>query len=206
MCQGSVSRRIGGSRSLDNGTIRTSKKDCTKIGDVMEESDNNFLKDDLTGEPGIRVWVPGLCKPAGSKRGFFNKKSGKVMIVDACAKSRPWKTDVKAFATEVYKGPPLMGPVEVIAVFYVPRPKGHYGSGKNAAQLKSSAPAFPTTKPDLLKLMRACEDALTGVIYKDDSQIVVEHMFKVYADQRGPGVSIEIIPLDKPDLNKLSPQ
>jgi Holliday junction resolvase len=139
--------------------------------------------------PGISIWVPGLCKPAGSKRGFFNKKSGKVMIVDACAKSRPWKTDVKAFAAAAYQGAPLMGPVEVIMVFYMPRPKGHYNA---KGEIKLSSPPYPTTRPDLLKLARGCEDALTGIIYKDDSQIVSEYLVKVYEVNRGPGVEILI--------------
>lgn len=140
-------------------------------------------------KPGILIWVPGLCKPAGSKRGFFNKKSGKVMIVDACAKSRPWKTDVKAFAAAAYQGAPLMGPVEVIMVFYMPRPKGHYNT---KGEIKSSAPPYPTTRPDLLKLARGCEDAITGTIYHDDSQIISEYLVKVYESNRGPGVEIYV--------------
>ena len=32
----------------------------------------------------ISFWVPGIPKPAGSKRGFVNRKTGGVIITDAC--------------------------------------------------------------------------------------------------------------------------
>ena len=38
--------------------------------------------------------------------------------------------------------------------------------------LKDSAPVFKDTAPDLSKLWRAVEDSLTGIVYKDDSQVV----------------------------------
>lgn len=48
-----------------------------------------------------------------------------------------------------------------------------------------------TRKPDLDKLTRSIKDALTGVIYNDDSQIVGLHCFKEYGDE--PGVDIELV-------------
>jgi hypothetical protein len=47
-------------------------------------------------------------------------------------------------------------------VFVKPRPKAHYGTGRNAEVLKDSAPAAPGVKPDTGKLARAVEDALTA--------------------------------------------
>lgn len=129
---------------------------------------------------GINIVVYGLAQPAGSKRAFLPKGSRRPSIVDANKKSRPWKTQVSQAAGQQYSGELLRGPLAVQFKFYVPRPKHHYGSGRNASIVKNSAPTDPTSKPDLLKLARGVEDALTGVVYGDDSQIVHEHLFKQY--------------------------
>lgn len=138
----------------------------------------------------ITFFVAGIAKPAGSKRGFYIPKIKRVVITDACKGSKDWKTDVKHTAQEHYEGPLLDCPLHLTLVFTVSRPKGHFRSGKNSALLRDGAPNWPTTKPDVLKLARAVEDALTGVIWDDDSQIVTEHLIKRYGAR--PGVEITI--------------
>lgn len=64
--------------------------------------------------------------------------------------------------------------------FFSERPKNHYGTGRNTGRLKSSAPPYKITNPDLTKLTRAVEDALTGIIWKDDSQVVQQETMKRY--------------------------
>lgn len=140
----------------------------------------------------ISFFVPGLPKTAGSKRAFFRPGMRFPVVVDACKESRNWKSDVKQFAQAVA---PIDGlwvdALEVTMIFNLPRPRGHFGIGKNAAKLKDSSPRYHTGRPDVLKMARAVEDALTGVIWKDDAQIVMEHLLKVYADLPGVTVSIE---------------
>lgn len=127
------------------------------------------------------IVVHGRAMPAGSKRGFVNKKTGGVIITDAAKGSRPWKAEVKDQAVQRMNGqPPIAGALRVELLFWVRRPKGHYGSGRNANVVKASAPRFPTVKPDLLKLARGIEDAMTGIVYGDDAQIVTEVLRKRY--------------------------
>ncbi|MFZ1730810.1 MAG: RusA family crossover junction endodeoxyribonuclease [Bacteroidota bacterium] len=57
-------------------------------------------------------------------------------------------------------------------LFLLPRPKSHFRSGRNAHLLRETAPRFPTSKPDADKLSRAVLEALTGVAYKDDAQVI----------------------------------
>lgn len=46
----------------------------------------------------------------------------------------------------------------------------------------------PTTKPDLDKLARACLDAMSGVLFADDSQVVSLHVQKEFAGEaQAPG-------------------
>jgi Holliday junction resolvase RusA-like endonuclease len=121
--------------------------------------------------------VYGLAQPAGSKRAFI--VGGRAHVTDANRKSRPWKEQVALAAGQAMQARALLnGPVEVRFTFYRPRPAGHFGK----RGLKPSSPAFPATKPDLLKLARGVEDAMTGVIYRDDAQIVTEHLAKVFGE------------------------
>lgn len=70
--------------------------------------------------------------------------------------------------------------------FYLSRPVAHFGSGKNSEILKPNAPQAPTKKPDLTKLIRPVEDALKGLFWKDDSQIVATFGQKTFADEDYP--------------------
>lgn len=95
---------------------------------------------------------------------------------------RSWKSEVAQTAAEHFRGELLDGPLELELTFYSVRPAGHSGTGRNAGKLKDSAPEFPITRPDALKMARLVEDALQGVIYRDDSQIVDEHLYKRYGE------------------------
>lgn len=145
----------------------------------------------------IQFFVHGIPKTAGSKRAFFRPGMKFPVITEDCKKSKDWRGDVRAAALP-FTPPPgqqlLTGPLKLNLDFSMARPKGHYGSGINATTLKKkSAGAFHTCKPDVLKMARAVEDALTGVIWKDDAQIVDEHLVKNYSDR--PGCLITIIEL-----------
>jgi Holliday junction resolvase RusA-like endonuclease len=139
-------------------------------------------------------FVPGIAKPAGSKRGIALKKggvfSGRVAVIDDCVKSRDWKSDVTHTALHHYKGLPWTGPLHLTLRFFVTRPRHHYGTGKNATVVKVSAPAHPFVKPDTTKLVRGVEDALTGVLWNDDAQVVSQLCTKRYGDR--PGVIVEL--------------
>lgn len=133
----------------------------------------------------IDFWVPGIPQPGGSKQGFYNPKLGRVIISDANEKKvKPWRAAVSQVASESISTM-LEGPLRMRMDFVFPRPKGHFGSGKNAGVLKRSAPAFPAVKPDATKLLRSTEDALKGILWKDDSQIVTQAATKRYGEQAG---------------------
>lgn len=116
--------------------------------------------------------VPGVPVPQGSKMPWGGEANPHV---------KSWRASVAAVATDAMPGGPIDGPVNVIADFYFPRPKAHYGSGRNAARLKPTAPRWHTSTPDLDKLQRALGDAMKGTVLRDDSQVASWHVRKLYA-------------------------
>lgn len=143
----------------------------------------------------ITFSVYGEPRPAGSKRAFaFRRKDGSLgaNVTDDCAKTKPWQAEVKAAAMEAYSGSPFDCPLELRLTFLVPRPGYHFR--KNGTLKPGYVNVKPTKKPDLLKLARAVEDAMSKVIYRDDALIVEESLAKIYAER--PGVIVTLTPLD----------
>lgn len=124
------------------------------------------------------ITVAGKPEPAGSKRAFVPKGWTRAVVTDANAKAKPWKRMVAACAEEQAGRVVLEGPLKLTVVFELARPKGHLG--KNG--VRASAPAHPTVKPDATKLLRGVEDALTGILWRDDAQIVEQHVTKRYTE------------------------
>lgn len=140
----------------------------------------------------ISFWIPGVPQPGGSKRAFLVPGSKWPSITDDCKGNKGWRKVVATYARRAYQGPPWEGPLILMVQFRMPRPKFHKGTGRNLQRVKLSAPKFPTTKPDATKLLRAVEDALTGILWKDDAQIVEQRVWKTYELDAGPGCWIEV--------------
>lgn len=137
----------------------------------------------------IEFKVYGMPAPQGSKRYVGKSKAGRAIMVESSAKVRPWRMDVKA-AAEFVRGdtPPLDGPLVVGMVFTLPKP----------ASAPKRRRTYPDRKPDLSKLVRSTEDALTDAgLIADDARIVGLTAAKVFPreDERAldaPGVLIRI--------------
>lgn len=153
-------------------------------------------------QPAITVTAYGLPGPQGSK-----KHVGNGVMVESSAKVKPWRQDVKHAALDVTGAFPdwtvLTGPLAVAMTFTFARIKSHYRTGRYAHLLKDTAPLQPTVYPDLSKIVRSTEDALTGVIWKDDAQVVqYVRLGKWYAGVDAPdvlavpGCVIRVWPLD----------
>lgn len=147
----------------------------------------------------MRIVVYGSPGPQGSKR-FMGLKSGRGVFIESSKKVRPWREAVKHAALDARAGEsPIDAPIEVRMVFTFNRPRGHYRTGRNSHVLRPDAPAQPCVPPDVSKLARSTEDALTDAgIWKDDARIVdYTRLAKVYANEDAealecPGVVIVI--------------
>jgi len=140
----------------------------------------------------IDIFVPGKAVAKGSKTAFYAKALGRAMVVESNAKrQKPWASRISFNAKSAMSGAPVTCAVSVGLVFTIHRPKSHYRTGRNAALLRSSAPPYPTCKPDLDKLTRCALDALTGIVYHDDSQVCWQLISKRYGAAEGVEIVVE---------------
>ena len=164
------------------------------------------------GDPVVTLRVAGEPKPAGSKSAhvMYQKgesgartpvtKDGRVVtyVMDTSgSKGKKWRKEIARVANQARDGDELLdGPMYVEMTFFVARPQGHFRTGRYAGMLKDTAPAYPVVRPDVLKLARAVEDALTDSLWHDDSRIVCGLNEKVYAMGNEPiGVEVRVWPL-----------
>ena len=96
--------------------------------------------------------------------------------------SKDAKKDFLLMAHNKAPKEPLTGPLGLTAIFYMPRPKNHFGTGKKASFLKEDAPEYYTNRPDCDNFCKLVMDALTGIFWRDDSQICQLFTQKLYSD------------------------
>jgi crossover junction endodeoxyribonuclease RusA len=135
-------------------------------------------------------FVAGVPVPKGSAKSFWNKKAQKtVTIQDNADRQKPWASIISLTANQHIRATQL-GPVILRAKFFMPRCKGHL---RKNGTLKPSAPRHHIVKPDSDKLLRCVMDALTGIAYLDDAQVIDPHPTKEYAPPGQPaGVEITV--------------
>lgn len=142
----------------------------------------------------LDVWVPGRPAPQGSKHarpiyagsGPDRRFTGRVAQVESSKQGvQTWRADVRAAAEQAWADrPPLDCALAVDIEFVMPRP--------TSTPKLSTPPAVK--RPDLGKLARSTEDALTSAgVYRDDSLIVDEHLRKRLAEiGETPGARIRV--------------
>lgn len=156
----------------------------------------------------ISFTVRGIPAPQGSKRLLPRgaRRGGAPILVESSKRVPKWRRAVRDEARRAIEALPVdeqrprAGAVSIRIEFRMPRPAGHYlpaNSRRAAPELRDDAPLRPTGKPDLDKLARAVLDALTGLVWADDSQVVGVEASKVYvADHRPqPGAEIRVTDL-----------
>lgn len=125
----------------------------------------------------ISFQVRGLPIPQGSTRAWV--LHGKPVITSTAKGLATWRRLVADVAQNYAPAEPWDGPVGIELHFGLPKPK-------SAPKRKR---VWPDKRPDLDKLTRAVLDALTYVVFGDDSQVVEIQASKDYG---APGVVVEI--------------
>ncbi len=127
----------------------------------------------------ITFFVPGVPRPQGSKS---RDRDGN--MYESSRGLRPWRDAVGWIARARNTQAMQDGPFAVHCRFVMPRPQA-------MAKTKPTPPH--TKKPDVDKIARAILDAITGVWFKDDSQVTCLVATKRYAEfGEKPGVHITV--------------
>jgi Holliday junction resolvase RusA-like endonuclease len=121
-------------------------------------------------------------------RAFVPKGWKRPILTSVNTKLKPWRQEVAGVALEAVQAArpnphPLLKKwaVRLDVVFYFQRPK----SGKRGSHV--------ITRPDYDKLLRGLSDALTGIVYVDDSQIAECEVKKLYGEPSRTEVKISAV-------------
>ncbi len=115
--------------------------------------------------------------PRGKGRPRF-RSMGKFVSAYTDAATRKYESALHDQAKKVMgTDQPLEGPLAVEIVAYTPIPKS-WNRKDTAAALAGES--VPTSRPDVDNLSKVV-DALNGVVWRDDSQIVDLHVWKFYS-------------------------
>lgn len=146
---------------------------------------------EIVSEPQVvEVTILGEPIPWGVGR---NPKTGDRFVPSRQARARGNVMDAYYRQTEARGLLEKGTPVRVEYRFYCDRPGYHYGTGRNAGVIKDRfLTARPTGRPDLDNCCKLVTDALTGVAWKDDDQVVQLTASKHYADDGPPRTEIRL--------------
>ncbi len=155
----------------------------TLFGSKIQEYDYELV---IPGDP--QAWQRAGARIAKTKGGkqyisFYTKaetRNAEMKIAVIAKKQSPRKLLDTALRVDMF--------------FYVPRPQGHYGTGRNASIIKPQFQyAYPTPKPDYDNYEKLALDALTGVIWADDSIVCQGWKEKIYSTNPRTEIFIKIL-------------
>lgn len=143
----------------------------------------------LFGAAPITFRVYGIPQTKGSTRARHIPGQRYASITNDNKKNKPWATLV-SYEARLAKGPgdPLDGPVLLRLRFFMRPPKA----------LPKRRDSFAIKRPDLDKMIRSIKDALSSILYRDDSQVVMLVVTKEYALQPGVEIRCQEVTLPSP--------
>ena len=130
---------------------------------------------------GMRVCFTVVGDPVPKARPRTVRKGGRTWSYTPKKVTR-WEEAVRLEAQRHFEEP-FNGPVALILVFYMNRPKSRRREN------------FVVTTPDLDNLEKAFLDGLNEVAYMDDRQVVVKSAVKRYVVGGVPRVEVSVVPL-----------
>jgi len=130
----------------------------------------------------VDFFVLGRPVPQGSMRAILSKTTHQI-IMPTPPKLKAWRRTIAKAARPCFDIP-FNAPVSLRCTFYLKPP-----------QALPSWRRWPDKMPDLDKLVRAVDDALTGIAFDDDKRVVLIEARKIWGVREG--VEISVRPLEQ---------
>ena len=128
------------------------------------------------------------ANPVGKQRARYAKRGNFVQTYTP-DKTRNYESLIKEAAIQAMGSSEcLETPVNLYLYIRTPIPQS-YSKKRSEACLNGSEK--PIKKPDASNVLKSVEDAMNGVVYKDDSQIVNIHVSKVYSSVAGVDICVK---------------
>lgn len=138
----------------------------------------------------IEFRVYGTPQTKGSAKALKTEHMKFAVVVNDNEKNKGWAAIVSSVAQDhAPAGGLWKGSLAIQLVFFLYPPKALLKLDRQTKRPKYLF-ADPTKKPDIDKMTRSIYDALTGVIFLDDRQIIRSEEVKQYSE--APGVNIII--------------
>lgn len=118
-------------------------------------------------------------EPTPQLRPRVSSRGGYVKVYDP-PKVKQFKSLLRSLAVHQYARPPLLGPLSVSLTFYRPVQSS---ISKTERERRLTNRSKPVVKPDVDNYIKSTLDALNGVLWEDDSQIVKLTAEKRYGEK-----------------------
>lgn len=144
---------------------------------------------DVKHDGTVHFFVPGKPQGKGRPRAVAR---GKYVRMYTPEKTASYESTVALAASQAMGGrQPIDGPVSVVMQIAMQVPAS-WSKRKQANALDGIV--LPTTKPDADNVVKAVFDAINGVVWCDDTQVVDLRLVKRY--QTTPGVTMIVSPME----------
>jgi Holliday junction resolvase RusA-like endonuclease len=137
---------------------------------------------------GYTIVVSGEPRPEAKRQRFFKRKGGGVAV--GARTDLPDRADWKAYVRHEARlvcDAPLEGPLTLVVRFTLVRPP----SWSRRPTKAYPWPSVPYKKPDLDNLIKPVKDALTGIAWGDDAQVVSEAIVKCWGDRYETTIEVQ---------------
>lgn len=143
------------------------------------------------GVSSITFDVHGEPAPGGSKNAFaMRRRDGSIVtrgngypvikVSDAGKGNKRWRRSVAIMARKAMGfQSPFEGAIRLTVGFFFNRPIKHFRAN---GLVRESVRGYHGQAPDCLKLVRSTEDAMTGIVYVDDCQVIEIRATKEWSD------------------------
>lgn len=119
-------------------------------------------------------------EPMAQSRPRFARR-GRGVVAYEKKEMKVWRAECSKLIKEAFETEKLIeGPLKIDATFYIQPPKYVFSKKRGKEKLEAEK-LFCGKKPDIDNYLKALLDSMTGIVFKDDGQVVECRARKLYS-------------------------